>query len=130
MAKVKLLKSLKNEYKSYIMIDFNRTSKEIKDLFDKYLDDLDILFLYLSQYYKKKYPNESLIIIDEVQLCPRSRAAIKFLVADGRYHYIEKGSLMSIKKHVKDIVIPSEERHIKMYQIDFEDFLWVNECKF
>ena len=117
----------KNEYKSYIMIDFNRASKEIKDLFDRYLDDLDLLFMYLSQYYNKKlYPKESLIILDEVQLCPRARSAIKFLVADGRYHYIETGSLMSIKKHVKDIVIPSEERHIKMYPMDFEEFLWAN----
>ena len=115
------------EYKSYIMIDFNRASKEVRDLFDKYLDDLDMFFMYLSQYYNKKlYPYESLIILDEVQLCPRARSAIKFLVADGRYHYIETGSLMSIKKHVKDIVIPSEERHIKMYPMDFEEFLWAN----
>lgn len=120
-------KFAKNEYKSYIMIDFNRASKDVKELFDKYLDDLDMFFMYLSQYYNKKlYPKESLIIFDEVQLYPRARSAIKFLVADGRYHYIETGSLMSIKKHVKDIVIPSEERHIKMYPMDFEEFLWAN----
>lgn len=115
----------KNEYDSYILIDFNRAGKDVYDLFDKYLDDLDSLFMYLSQYYNKKlYPGRSLIIFDEVQLCPRARAAIKFLVADGRYDYVETGSLVSIKKNVKDIVIPSEERHIKMFPMDFEEFLW------
>lgn len=115
----------KNEYDSYILIDFNRASKDVYDLFDRYLDDLDSLFMYLSQYYSKKlYSGRSLIIFDEVQLCPRARAAIKFLVADGRYDYIETGSLVSIKKNVKDIVIPSEERHIKMFPMDFEEYLW------
>ena len=115
----------KNEYDSYILIDFNRAGKDVYELFDRYLDDLDSLFMYLSQYYNKKlFPGKSLIIFDEVQLCPRARAAIKFLVADGRYDYIETGSLVSIKKNVKDIVIPSEERHIKMYPMDFEEFLW------
>ena len=115
----------KNEYESYILVDFNRASSEILDLFDRYLDDLDTFFLFLTRYYNKKLiPGKSLIIFDEVQLCPRARAAIKFLVADGRYHYIETGSLVSIKKNVKDIVIPSEERHIKMFPMDFEEFLW------
>ena len=115
----------KNEYKSYILIDFNRASKNVTELFDNYLDDLDTLLMYLSQYYSKKlYPRESLIIFDEVQLCPRARAAIKYLVADGRYDYLETGSLVSIKKNVKDIIIPSEERHIKMFPMDFEEFLW------
>ncbi|MDD5901239.1 MAG: AAA family ATPase [Lachnospiraceae bacterium] len=115
----------KNEYESYILVDFNRASSEILDLFDRYLDDLDTFFLFLTQYYNKKLiPGKSLIIFDEVQLCPRARAAIKFLVADGRYHYIETGSLVSIKKNVKDIVIPSEERYIKMFPMDFEEFLW------
>jgi len=81
--------------------------------------------MYLSAAFNiKLYDRESLIILDEVQLCPRARAAVKFLVADGRFDYIETGSLMSIKKNVKDIVIPSEERHIKMYPMDFEEFLW------
>lgn len=112
-------------YKSYILIDFNRVSDEVKDLFTHYLNDLDILFMYLAGYYNVKlYEHESLIIFDEVQLFPRARAAIKYLVADGRYDYIETGSLMSIKRNVKDIVIPSEERHIKMYPMDFEEFLW------
>lgn len=115
----------KAEYKSYILIDFNRASDEVKELFIHYLNDLDTLFMYLSGYYNVKlYEHESLIIFDEVQLFPRARAAIKYLVADGRYDYMETGSLMSIKKNVKDIVIPSEERHIKMYPMDFEEFLW------
>ena len=115
----------KNEYKSYILIDFNRTGKDLLELFDRYLDDLDTFFLFLSQYYNKKlYTRESIIIFDEVQLCPRARAAIKYLVADGRYDYMETGSLVSIKKNVKNIVIPSEERHIKMFPMDFEEFLW------
>lgn len=115
----------KAEYKSYLLIDFNRVGDEIKDLFRNYLNDLDTLFMYLSGYYNVKlYEHESLIIFDEVQMFPRARAAIKYLVADGRYDYLETGSLVSIRKNVKDIVIPSEERHIKMYPMDFEEFLW------
>jgi hypothetical protein len=115
----------RSNYRSYILIDFNEVGKEITDLFDMNLRDLDSFFMYLSAAYNVRlYERESLIIFDEVQLCPRARAAIKFLVADGRYDYIETGSLMSIKKNVKDIVIPSEERHIKMYPMDFEEFLW------
>ena len=115
----------KNEYESYILIDFNRASKSVLDLFDNYLDDLDTFFLFLSQYYGVKLiERKSLIIFDEVQLYPRARAAVKFLVADGRYDYMETGSLMSIKKNSKDILIPSEERHIRMCPMDFEEFLW------
>ena len=115
----------KAEYKSYILIDFNRAPKEVTDLFENYLNDLDTLFLYLSNLYNTKlYERESLIILDEVQLCPRARSAIKYLVADGRYDYIETGSLMSIRKNVQDILIPSEEEHLKMYPLDFEEFLW------
>lgn len=115
----------KAEYKTYILIDFNRVSDEVKNLFVYYLNDLDTLFMYLEGYYNVKlHRRESLIIFDEVQLFPRARAAIKYLVADGRYDYIETGSLMSIKKNVSDIVIPSEERHIKMVPMDFEEFLW------
>ena len=95
------------------------------ELFENYLNDLDLFFMYLSNYYNVKlYERDTLIIFDEVQLFPRARAAIKYLVADGRYDYIETGSLMSIKKNVKDIVIPSEERHLRMYPLDFEEFLW------
>ena len=117
----------KNEYKSYILIDFNKVNKDVKRLFDDFLADLDTFFAYLSAYFNVQlYPRESLIIFDEVQLFPRARAAIKYLVADGRYDYIETGSLISIKANVSDIVIPSEERHIKMYPLDFEEFLWAN----
>ena len=119
----------KNEYKSYIMIDFNRVSNDIKDLFANYLEDLDMLFMYLSNYYNVKlYERETLFIFDEVQLCHKARAAIKYLIADGRYDYLETGSLMTIEKNVKDILIPSEERHVKMHPMDFEEFLWAIGC--
>ena len=115
----------KENYKSYILLDFNRVPEEIKKLFDLYLDDLDSLFLYLSNYYNVKlYERDSLIIFDEVQLYPRARSTIKYLVADGRYDYIETGSLVSTKENVSDILIPSEEQHLKMYPMDFEEFLW------
>lgn len=115
----------RNEYKSYIVIDFNNTDDAVRDLFDHYLNDLDTLFMYLSAIYNVTlYPGESLIIFDEVQLFPRARAAVKYFVKDGRFSYLETGSLMSIRENVKDIVIPSEERHIKMYPMDFEEFLW------
>ena len=100
----------KAEYKTYLMIDFNRVNDEVKDLFNNYLNDLDSLFMYLSVYYNVKlYPHESLIIFDEVQMYPRARAAIKYLVADGRYDYIETGSLMSIKKNVQDILARDQD---------------------
>ena len=115
----------KNEYRSYIIIDFQKATRDVLDLFDHYLNDLDTLFMYLSTFYNVVlYERQSLIIFDEVQLCPRARAAIKYLIADGRYDYIETGSLMSIKENVANIVIPSEEEHIKMYPMDFEEFLW------
>ena len=118
----------KAEYKSYILIDFNNTADDVLNLFKNHLNDLDTLFMYLSGYYNVKLlARESLIIFDEVQLCPRARAAIKYLVADGRYDYIETGSIVSIKKNVKDIVIPSEEHHIRMFPMDFEEFLWAME---
>ena len=114
----------KKEFKSYIMIDFAHVSKDIKDLFeDTY--DLDFFFLQLQQLSGTKlYEKESVIIFDEVQLHPKARQAIKHLVADGRYKYIETGSLLSIKKNTKDILIPSEEHKISMYPMDFEEFLW------
>lgn len=115
----------KENYKSYILVDFNKVNEDVCNLFVNYLDDLDTLFMYLSSYYNTKlYNRESIIIFDEVQMFPKARAAIKYLVADGRYDYIETGSLMSIRKNVKDITIPSEERHIRMYPMDFEEFLW------
>ena len=115
----------KNEYDSYIIIDFNRAPQMVREWFDLYLEDLDTLFMYLSQYYRVRlHERKSVIILDEIQLCPRARAAIKFLVADGRYDYIETGSLVSIKKNTQGIVLPSEERSIQMYPMDFEEFLW------
>ena len=115
----------KNNYKTYILIDFNKAPDDIKKLFDNYLDDLDNLFLYLSNYYNVNLiERESLIIFDEVQLYPKARSALKYLVADGRYDYIETGSLVSIKENVESILIPSEEQHIKLYPFDFEEFLW------
>lgn len=118
----------KEQYKSYILIDFNKVPEDVKKLFELYLNDLDNLFLYLSNYFNTKlYERESLIIFDEVQLYPKARSAIKYLVEDGRYDYIETGSLMSIKKNIKDILIPSEEQHIEMHPMDFEEFLWAVE---
>ena len=115
----------KENYKSYILIDFSKVPKAVTDLFENYLDNLDYLFTYLSEYFGiKLYERESLIIFDEIQFCPRARGAIKHLVANGKYDYIETGSLISIKKNVKDILIPSEEEKLKMYPFDFEEFLW------
>lgn len=122
----------KNEYDSYLLIDFSRVNPKVIEFFDLYLDDLDMLFTSLELYGKKKliprknptYEASSLIIFDEIQFCPRARSAIKHLVADHRFDYIETGSLISIKKNVKDIMLPSEEHAIEMYPMDFEEFLW------
>lgn len=114
----------RNEYKSYIIIDFSIVSKNIRELFED-ISDLNYLFLQLQLQYKVDlYERESLIIFDEVQLCPRARQAIKSLVKDHRYDYIETGSLISTKKNVQDILIPSEERKLNMYPMDYEEFLW------
>ena len=114
----------KNEYKSYILIDFSRASKEVKGLFED-ISDLDYIFLRLQLIFNVDlHERESVIIFDEVQLCPMARQAIKHLVRDHRYDYIETGSLISIKKNIKDILIPSEERKISMHPMDFEEFLW------
>ncbi|MBR0420905.1 MAG: ATP-binding protein [Erysipelotrichaceae bacterium] len=113
-----------NEYESYILIDFYRASNDTKDLFDD-LSDLNYIFLQLQLTYRASLKERrSVIIFDEVQLCPKARQAIKALVEDGRYDYIETGSLISIHKHVKDILIPSEERKIQMHPMDFEEFRW------
>ena len=113
------------EYRSCILIDFNKASDDIKQLFENDLDDMDIFFLKLSTYYGTAlYERDTLIILDEVQLFPRARSAVKYLVEDGRYDYIETGSLISIRKNVEKILIPSEEDSINMYPMDFEEFLW------
>lgn len=115
----------KNEYKSYLLIDFNDVSGVVTDAFERYLSDLDTFFMILStEYNVTLYPSESLIIFDEVQKFPKARQSIKKLVKDGRFDYIETGSLISIKENVKDITIPSEERQLKMYPMDFEEFCW------
>ena len=114
----------KAEYKSYIMIDFATASQDTIALFND-MSDLNYFFLRLQlQYGKELHERKSLIIFDEVQLCPKARQAIKALVKDGRYDYIETGSLISIKRNVKDILIPSEEKKLEMYPMDFEEFLW------
>ena len=115
----------RNEYDSYLLIDFNKADKVVWEWFDNYLNDLDTLLMNLQIHYGIRLtPRKSVVIFDEVQLCPRARSAIKYLVADGRFDYIETGSLISIKKNVKDILIPSEEQALPMYPMDFEEFLW------
>lgn len=115
----------RNEYESYILIDFSVAPKRVKDWFDEYLEDIDSLLQNIQLHYKKNLsPRKSIIIFDEVQKCPRAREAIKTLVRDHRFDYLETGSLISIKKNVENIVIPSEEDGVEMYPMDFEEFLW------
>lgn len=115
----------KAEYKSYILIDFGNAPKDILDLFVNDSSDLDLFFAKLSAFYSTVlYKRQSLIIFDEVQQYPRARQLIKYLVADGRFDYLETGSLIRLKKNVQDIIIPSEEDHIEMFPLDFEEFLW------
>ncbi len=125
----------KNEYKSHIIIDFFKVGDDIKDLFKNYKDNLDMLFIYLSTFYSTKlYPRESIIVFDEIEFCPAARAAIKYLVEDGRYDYLETGSLlgmqMSTRKKLKsdekqeDYLVPSEEEKMVLQPMDFEEFLW------
>ena len=115
----------RNEYDSYILIDFSKAPSRVKGWFDEYLEDVDTLLQNIQLHYKKQLiPRRSLIIFDEVQKCPRAREAVKALVADRRFDYLETGSLISIKKNVENIVIPSEEDGIDMYPMDFEEFLW------
>ena len=114
----------KKNYKSYILIDFSIASKAIKELFED-MSDLNYFFIQLKLLtHTALYERESLIIFDEVQLCPLARQAIKVLVKDHRYDYIETGSLISIKKNVEKILIPSEETRLSMYPMDYEEFLW------
>lgn len=122
----------RDEYESYILVDFSKVSPQVMEFFDLYLDDLDTLFQNLELYFRcKLFPRQSrgeearsLIIFDEVQFCPRARSGIKHFVKDNRFDYIETGSLVSIKRNVKDIMIPSEEHPVQMYPMDFEEFLW------
>lgn len=118
----------RNEYKSYIIVDFKEGGTALdplREILNGSLRNLDEFFLFLKFYSGQElYERNSLIIFDEVQDFPRAREAIKFLVQDGRYDYIETGSLISIKENVKDIQIPSEEISLKLYPMDFEEFLW------
>ena len=114
----------KNEYDSFIIIDFAKCSIEVKSLFDD-ISDLDFIFMRLQMIYDVELlRRKSLVIFDEVQLCPRARQAIKYLVEDGRYDYLETGSLLSIRKNVKDIIIPSEEEEVVLNPLDYEEFRW------
>ena len=115
----------KSEYESYLVIDFAKAKKSIKEIFEDKLDDLDDFFMLLSaRTGLSVIPGRTLLVFDEVQRFPRAREAVKYLVKDGRCHYIETGSLISIKKNVEGIVIPSEELKIQMHPMDFEEFLW------
>ena len=114
----------KSEYRTYIRIDFAEAPLDVRRLFDN-VSDLDYLFLQLQlRYQQQLFERESLIIFDEVQLCPLARQAIKALVKDGRYDYIETGSLISIRKNTAGILIPSEEQRVQMRPMDFEEFRW------
>ena len=115
----------RQEYKSHIMIDFGNASKDILDLFLYESSDLDLFFAKLGAYYSTTlYKRESLIVFDEVQQFPRARQLVKYLVADGRYDYMETGSLIRLKKNTQNIIIPSEEEHMELFPLDFEEFLW------
>ena len=114
----------KNEYESYILIDFNEASEAVKSLFSNLMNK-DFLFLQLQSIYNVVLKErKSVIVFDEVQNCPSARQAIKYLVKDGRYDYIETGSLISIKKNTRDITLPSEEERVTLYPMDFEEFRW------
>lgn len=115
----------KKEYDDYMILDFARENKEIKHNFEENMNDLDTFFRNLFLLKGRRLKGEKCVLIfDEVQLFPQARQAIKYLVADGRFDYIETGSLISIKKNVKNILIPSEEYRVKMYPMDFEEYLW------
>lgn len=114
----------KNEYESYIIIDFNEASEEVKSLFNDLMNK-DYIFLQLQSIYNVVLKErKSVIIFDEVQNCPLARQAIKYLVKDGRYDYIETGSLISIRKNTKNITLPSEEERVTLYPMDYEEFRW------
>ena len=115
----------KAEYKSNIIIDFGNAPKDVLDLFVNDSSNLDLFFAKLSAFYSTPlHERQSVIIFDEVQQYPRARQLIKYFVADGRYDFIETGSLIRLKKNVQHIIIPSEEEHIEMFPLDFEEFLW------
>lgn len=115
----------RQEYASHIIIDFGNVSQDILDLFVHDSADLDLFFAKLSAYYSTiLHKRDSLIVFDEVQQFPQARQLVKYLVADGRYDYIETGALIRLKKNTENIIIPSEEEHVEMFPLDFEEFLW------
>lgn len=115
----------KNEYKDYLILDFAREDEDVKRLFTTSLGDMSNFFRNLFVFKGKSLPErESIIILDEIQMFPEARQAIKYLVQDGRYDYLETGSLIRIRKTSKEILIPSEEDRIRMFPMDFEEFLW------
>lgn len=114
----------RSEYESYLKIDFSNASPETAELFND-ISNLNMFFFRLQAMFNVKLiERQSVIIFDEVQLLPKARQAIKHLVADGRYDYIETGSLLSIKRNVQNIVIPSEETRVNLYPLDYEEFMW------
>lgn len=118
-------KFAQEEYQSYILVDFSNIDEKLLQIFEEFKNDLDTFFQYLSVYYQTKlYPRNSIIIFDEVQMYPKARGMIKHFIEDGRFDYIETGSLISIRQNVKDILIPSEEDAITLYPMDFEEFCW------
>lgn len=120
----------KNEYESYLLIDFTEVSQEVRDWFED-ISDLDSLFMKLQfKFHKRLFPRKSVIIFDEVQNCPLARQAIRKLVKDGRYDYIETGSLLSIRKNVQNIRIPSEETRMTLFPMDYEEFRWALDDEF
>lgn len=122
----------RQEYDDYLLVDFSTAQPEVHELFTHYAGNIDTLLSRLQLYYDKPLPVRpnpdaeapAVIIFDEIQFCPKARAAIKHLVADRRFDYLETGSLVSIKKNVKDILLPSEEISVEMFPMDFEEFLW------
>lgn len=115
----------KNEYRSFILVDFANVPKQVRAIFEEDGDDLDTFFLKLSAFYHTKlYERASVIVFDEVQQFPQARQLVKYLVADHRYDYIETGSLITLSQNNQDIVIPSEEEHVEMFPLDFEEYLW------
>ncbi|MEG0620991.1 MAG: AAA family ATPase [Raoultibacter sp.] len=114
-----------NEYESHMIIDFGKLPAQVRDIFENDSGDIDMLLLRLAAFYRANLvERKSLIVFDEVQLYPKARQLIKYLVADGRYDYLETGSLVTLRRNAEDILIPSEEEHVDMFPLDFEEFLW------
>lgn len=113
------------EYKSHIIIDFGKLPTQVRDIFENDTDDLDMFFLRLAAYYRITLERrDSIIVFDEVQLYPRARQLVKYLVEDGRYDYLETGSLITLRRNAENVLIPSEEEHVEMFPLDFEEFCW------